>query len=263
MTSCRLCGYSVWGAAGLLLVLGPALAALLWDSLGLGPARRYWLVTAAKVCVCVCARACVCVCTLSHVQLFVTPMDCSPPGLLCPWDSSGKSTGVGCHSPRQGISPTQGLNPCLLHWGQILYHWATREAGWVCWTWLMSFSASPVCVASSLLTQPLTCYITSLRFYPFLHPAPDECPLDTTQCPLVITGGPKGGLCAPPQLFSHMGGREAWEWKWNFFCFLLTLWPWHLKLLRSSLLVQNLMGPGSTPKKHSVGGMLKTDGIYV
>ena len=28
----------------------------------------------------------------------------------------------------QGIFPTQGLNPCLLHWRQILYYWATREA---------------------------------------------------------------------------------------------------------------------------------------
>ena len=59
-----------------------------------------------------------------------------------------------------------------------------------------------------------------------------------------------------------MGGREAWEWRWNFRC-LLTVWPWHLTHLRSSLLVQNPMGPGSTPKKHRVGGMLKMDGICV
>ena len=36
--------------------------------------------------------------------------------LLCPWDSPGKNTGVGCHALLQGIFPTQGLNPCLLHW---------------------------------------------------------------------------------------------------------------------------------------------------
>ena len=44
------------------------------------------------------------------------PVDCR---LLCPWDSLGKSTGVGCHFLLQGIFPTQGLNPgllCLLHW---------------------------------------------------------------------------------------------------------------------------------------------------
>ena len=28
----------------------------------------------------------------------------------------GKNTGVGCHFPLQGIFPTQGSNPCLLHW---------------------------------------------------------------------------------------------------------------------------------------------------
>ncbi|XP_069426855.1 cilia- and flagella-associated protein 119 isoform X1 [Ovis canadensis] len=31
-------------------------------------------------------------------------------------DSPGKNTGVGCHAFLQGIFPTQGSNPCLLHW---------------------------------------------------------------------------------------------------------------------------------------------------
>ena len=39
--------------------------------------------------------------------------------LLCPWDFSGKNTGVGCHALLQGIFLTQGLNPCLL----CLLHW--------------------------------------------------------------------------------------------------------------------------------------------
>ena len=43
-----------------------------------------------------------------------------PHGLLCPWDSPGKSTGVGCHSFLQGIFLTQGLNSGLLHCRQIL-----------------------------------------------------------------------------------------------------------------------------------------------
>ena len=41
--------------------------------------------------------------------------------LLCPWNSPGKSTGVGSLSLLQGVFPTQGLNPGLLHRGQILY----------------------------------------------------------------------------------------------------------------------------------------------
>ena len=64
-----------------------------------------------------CVSACVCVLTqlLSHVQLFATLMDYSPPG-SCPWDFTGKNTGVGCHFLLQGIFLTQGLNPCLQHW---------------------------------------------------------------------------------------------------------------------------------------------------
>ena len=34
--------------------------------------------------------------------------------LLCPWDSPGKNTGVGCHALLQGIFPTQGSNLSLL-----------------------------------------------------------------------------------------------------------------------------------------------------
>ena len=51
--------------------------------------------------------------------------------LLCPWDSPGKSTGMGCHALLQGIFLTWGLNLHLLqllHCRQIPYHWATREA---------------------------------------------------------------------------------------------------------------------------------------
>ena len=35
--------------------------------------------------------------------------------LLCPWNSSGKNTGVGCHFLLQGIFPIQESNPGLLH----------------------------------------------------------------------------------------------------------------------------------------------------
>ena len=42
--------------------------------------------------------------------------------LLCPWNSPGKNTGVGCHFLLQGNFLTQGSNPGLLHCRQILYH---------------------------------------------------------------------------------------------------------------------------------------------
>ena len=64
---------------------------------------------------------CVCVCVLlSGVQLFAT-LWMYPARLLCPWDSPGKNTGVGCHSLLQGIFPTQGSNQGLLYCKQILY----------------------------------------------------------------------------------------------------------------------------------------------
>ena len=43
-------------------------------------------------------------------------------GLYSPWNSSGQNTGVGSLSLFQGIFPTQGLNPGLLHCRQIHYH---------------------------------------------------------------------------------------------------------------------------------------------
>ena len=43
-----------------------------------------------------------------------------PARLLCPWNSLGKNTGVGCHFLLQGIFLVQGLNLGLLHFRQIL-----------------------------------------------------------------------------------------------------------------------------------------------
>ena len=44
-----------------------------------------------------------------------------PHGLYRSWNSPGQNTGVGSHSLLQGIFPTQGLNPGLLHCRWILY----------------------------------------------------------------------------------------------------------------------------------------------
>ena len=48
-------------------------------------------------------------------------MDYEPARLLCPWNSSGKNPGMGCHSLLQEILPTQVSNPGLLHCRQTLY----------------------------------------------------------------------------------------------------------------------------------------------
>ena len=50
------------------------------------------------------------------------PMNYSLGGSSVHGDSSGKNTGMGSHALLQGILPTQGLNPGLLHCKQTLYH---------------------------------------------------------------------------------------------------------------------------------------------
>ena len=61
--------------------------------------------------------------SLSRVRFFVTPWTVAyqaPPSMgariLGPWEFAGKNTRVGCHFLFQGIFPTQGLHPHLLHW---------------------------------------------------------------------------------------------------------------------------------------------------
>ena len=44
-----------------------------------------------------------------------------PQGLFSPWNSPGQNTGMGSHYLLQGTFPTQGSNPGLPHYRQILY----------------------------------------------------------------------------------------------------------------------------------------------
>ena len=56
---------------------------------------------------CLVARSC---------PTLLQPGGLQPAGLLCPQGFPGKNTGVSCHSLLQGIFPTQGSSPHLLHW---------------------------------------------------------------------------------------------------------------------------------------------------
>ena len=49
----------------------------------------------------------------SHVGLFATPWTVAQ-GVLCPWNSPDKNTGVDCHALLQGIFPIQWSNTLLL-----------------------------------------------------------------------------------------------------------------------------------------------------
>ena len=88
-------------------------------------------------------------CMLSHfsgARLF-RPNALQPTRLLCPWNSPGKNTGVGCCALLQGIFPAQGLNPHLLH----LLHWQASSLTLVppgkhpALTWGRKKSGSGIC----------------------------------------------------------------------------------------------------------------------
>ena len=89
--------------------------------------RKVVLITETSVVntfFCMCVYVCVCVyaCTHTHVLsrvLLIATHGLQPSRLLCPWDFTGKNTGVACQFLLQGIFPTQGSNLpvlCLLHW---------------------------------------------------------------------------------------------------------------------------------------------------
>ena len=50
------------------------------------------------------------------------PVNCRLSGSSVHGDSPGKNPEVGCHALLQGIFPTPGSNPGLLHYRQIFYH---------------------------------------------------------------------------------------------------------------------------------------------
>ena len=70
------------------------------------------------------ASVCAGLCLVTQLCLTLCdPTDCSPPGFSVHGDSPDKNTGVDCYALLQGIFLTQGLNPGLLHYRHILYHY--------------------------------------------------------------------------------------------------------------------------------------------
>ena len=53
-----------------------------------------------------------------------------PHGLYSPWNSPVQNTGVGSHSPLEGIFPTQGSNPGFLHCRWILCQLSHKGSLW-------------------------------------------------------------------------------------------------------------------------------------
>ena len=68
---------------------------------------------------CLLPVACMHAKSLQSCLTLLRPQGLQPARLLCPWDSLGRNTGVGCHALLQEIFPTQGSNLGLLR----LLHW--------------------------------------------------------------------------------------------------------------------------------------------
>ena len=63
-----------------------------------------------------------------HTKVTQSCPTLQPLGLYSPWNSPGQNIAVGSLSILQGIFPTQGLNPGLLHCRQILYQLSYKES---------------------------------------------------------------------------------------------------------------------------------------
>ena len=109
----------------------------------------------------------------------MAPWTFSLPGSSIHGDSPGKNTGLGCHTLRQGIVPTQGSNPDLPHYRQILYHLShqgsPRILEWVIFPFsrwssnreikprsALQVASLPACISTQTLTSLLPVHAQSV-----------------------------------------------------------------------------------------------------
>ena len=69
-------------------------------------------------------------CVLSRFSHALRPYGLQPARFLCPWDSPGKNTGVGCCALLQGSFLTQGSNLRLLCLPALPGGFFTTSAAW-------------------------------------------------------------------------------------------------------------------------------------
>ena len=105
------------------------------------------------------------------------PMDCSPPGSSVYGDSPGKNAEVGCHALLQGIFPTQGLNPGILHCRWILYRLShqgnPRILEWVAYPffrrgtfkWMVHLKLSPDTSKLTNYWKSILLFLYSIHIY--------------------------------------------------------------------------------------------------
>ena len=70
--------------------------------------------------------------SVSHsvVAYSLRPTGVQPTRLLCPWNSPGKNTGVGCHSLLQGTLPNPGIKPMSLMSPGLAGRFFITSAAW-------------------------------------------------------------------------------------------------------------------------------------
>ena len=98
------------------------------------------LLTSKQIVIYLCKGA------YSVVSAALQPHELQPSRLFCPWDSSGKNPGVGCHSLLQGIFLACGSNSGLLR----LLHWPAppmKPIGLCTWVFEEIEVATPPCEA--------------------------------------------------------------------------------------------------------------------
>ena len=69
-----------------------------------------------------------CAKSLQSCLTLCDPME--PTRLLCPWDSPGKNTRVGCHFPSPGDLPNPGMEPMSLMSPALAGKFFTSSATW-------------------------------------------------------------------------------------------------------------------------------------
>ena len=89
---------------------------------------------------------------LQSVQLFATPSNCR---LLCPWNSPGKNTGVGCPCPPPGDLPNPGIKPRSLRSLALAGRFFTlAQPGKPQWAGGSAFLTSPGTIPMLLVLRP-------------------------------------------------------------------------------------------------------------
>ena len=63
-------------------------------------------------------------------RLTLQPQGLQPARLLCPWDSPGKNTAVGCHGALHGVFPDPGIKPTFLRSPALAGVFFTASATW-------------------------------------------------------------------------------------------------------------------------------------